>query len=243
MDPRADARDLRRPRRRPRPPRQEGPARLPRLARRATRRAGVGQPVRARPARAGTSSARRSRCDYLGETLRRPGRRLRPRLPAPRDVRLRGAGARPASRSRRPTCTPGWSATTARRCRSRAATWSSSPRCARSDVDPMAIRLTLLRHHYRSDWEWTDAELWDSVDLLDALAARPGARRRCRRRHRSWTPCSPRWPTTSTPRPRSPRSTPGPTRRWARTGWPRPATPRRPPRSAPLLDSALGLAL
>ncbi len=36
-----------------------------------------------------------------------------------------------------------------------------------SDVDPMAIRLTLLRHHYRSDWEWTEAELWDSVDLLD----------------------------------------------------------------------------
>ena len=29
-----------------------------------------------------------------------------------------------------------------------------------SDVDPMAIRLALLRHHYRSDWEWTDAELW-----------------------------------------------------------------------------------
>ncbi|MGA8245679.1 MAG: cysteine--1-D-myo-inosityl 2-amino-2-deoxy-alpha-D-glucopyranoside ligase, partial [Nocardioides sp.] len=37
----------------------------------------------------------------------------------------------------------------------------------RSDVDPMAIRLTLLRHHYRSDWEWTDAELWESVDVLD----------------------------------------------------------------------------
>ncbi len=33
-----------------------------------------------------------------------------------------------------------------------------------SDVDPMAIRLALLRHHYRSDWEWTDAELWDAVD-------------------------------------------------------------------------------
>jgi L-cysteine:1D-myo-inositol 2-amino-2-deoxy-alpha-D-glucopyranoside ligase len=37
----------------------------------------------------------------------------------------------------------------------------------RSDVDPMAIRLALLRHHYRSDWEWTDAELWDAVDTLD----------------------------------------------------------------------------
>lgn len=26
-------------------------------------------------------------------------------------------------------------------------------------VDPMAIRLTLLHHHYRSDWEWQDCEL------------------------------------------------------------------------------------
>ncbi len=35
-----------------------------------------------------------------------------------------------------------------------------------SDVDPMAIRLTLLRHHWRSDWEWDDAELWTAVDTL-----------------------------------------------------------------------------
>ena len=26
----------------------------------------------------------------------------------------------------------------------------------RQAVDPMAIRLALLAHHYRSDWEWTD---------------------------------------------------------------------------------------
>ena len=25
--------------------------------------------------------------------------------------------------------------------------------------DPMAIRLALLAHHYRADWEWTDADL------------------------------------------------------------------------------------
>jgi L-cysteine:1D-myo-inositol 2-amino-2-deoxy-alpha-D-glucopyranoside ligase len=37
-----------------------------------------------------------------------------------------------------------------------------------SDVDPMAIRLVLLRHHYRSDWEWVDAELWDAVDTVAA---------------------------------------------------------------------------
>jgi L-cysteine:1D-myo-inositol 2-amino-2-deoxy-alpha-D-glucopyranoside ligase len=26
-------------------------------------------------------------------------------------------------------------------------------------VDPMAIRLALLAHHYRTDWDWTDADL------------------------------------------------------------------------------------
>jgi L-cysteine:1D-myo-inositol 2-amino-2-deoxy-alpha-D-glucopyranoside ligase len=29
-------------------------------------------------------------------------------------------------------------------------------------VDPMAIRMALLAHHYRSDWEWTDAVLADA---------------------------------------------------------------------------------
>jgi L-cysteine:1D-myo-inositol 2-amino-2-deoxy-alpha-D-glucopyranoside ligase len=29
-------------------------------------------------------------------------------------------------------------------------------------VDPMAIRMGLLAHHYRSDWEWTDAVLGDA---------------------------------------------------------------------------------
>jgi L-cysteine:1D-myo-inositol 2-amino-2-deoxy-alpha-D-glucopyranoside ligase len=36
-----------------------------------------------------------------------------------------------------------------------------------SDVPPVAIRLALLRHHYRSDWEWTDQHLWDAVDDVD----------------------------------------------------------------------------
>ncbi len=35
-----------------------------------------------------------------------------------------------------------------------------------SDIDPMAIRLALLRHHFRSDWEWKDAELFDALDTL-----------------------------------------------------------------------------
>ena len=36
-----------------------------------------------------------------------------------------------------------------------------------AEIDPMAIRLVLLSHHYRSDWEWTDGELFDTVDRLD----------------------------------------------------------------------------
>jgi L-cysteine:1D-myo-inositol 2-amino-2-deoxy-alpha-D-glucopyranoside ligase len=33
-------------------------------------------------------------------------------------------------------------------------------------VDPMAIRMALLAHHYRSDWEWTDAALRDAQARL-----------------------------------------------------------------------------
>jgi L-cysteine:1D-myo-inositol 2-amino-2-deoxy-alpha-D-glucopyranoside ligase len=33
-------------------------------------------------------------------------------------------------------------------------------------VDPMAIRMSLLAHHYRSDWEWTDAVLGDAQARL-----------------------------------------------------------------------------
>ena len=35
-------------------------------------------------------------------------------------------------------------------------------------VDPMAIRLALLAHHYRTDWEWTDADLAAGEERLAA---------------------------------------------------------------------------
>ncbi|MFI5755860.1 cysteine--1-D-myo-inosityl 2-amino-2-deoxy-alpha-D-glucopyranoside ligase [Streptomyces sp. NPDC051569] len=46
----------------------------------------------------------------------------------------------------------------------------------RDGVDPAAIRLALLAHHYRSDWEWTDQVLQDAVDRLErwrAAVSRP----------------------------------------------------------------------
>ena len=33
-------------------------------------------------------------------------------------------------------------------------------------TDPMAIRLVLLNHHYRADWEWTDAQLAEAEQRL-----------------------------------------------------------------------------
>jgi L-cysteine:1D-myo-inositol 2-amino-2-deoxy-alpha-D-glucopyranoside ligase len=38
-------------------------------------------------------------------------------------------------------------------------------------VDPMAIRLALLAHHYKSDWEWTDQELARAQARLDRWRA------------------------------------------------------------------------
>ena len=41
----------------------------------------------------------------------------------------------------------------------------------------MAIRLALLAHHYRSDWEWTDAELARAQARLDRWRAAVAADR------------------------------------------------------------------
>ena len=49
-------------------------------------------------------------------------------------------------------------------------------RLVRDGVDPMAIRLVLMAHHYRSDWEWSDTELEGAQQRLEAYRA--AARRR-----------------------------------------------------------------
>ena len=41
----------------------------------------------------------------------------------------------------------------------------------RDGVDPRAIRLALLAHHYRADWEWTDAGLQAAIKRLQSWGA------------------------------------------------------------------------
>ena len=52
-------------------------------------------------------------------------------------------------------------------------------RLRESGVDPMAIRLALLAHHYRSDWEWLDRDLTQATSRLgrwrQALGREAGA--------------------------------------------------------------------
>ena len=180
-------RAVRRARRRPRPPRQEGPARLPAVAgRREPGEPTLGRRRSAAAGPAGTSSARRSPWTTSAWRFDVQGGGSRPGLPAPRDGRLRTRRCSPASaRSPRRTCTPAWSASTARRCRSPRATWSSSPRCAQDGVDPMAIRLALLAPPLprrlgvdrRRSWRTAEARLgrWRARRLAGPTGRRPTA--------------------------------------------------------------------
>ena len=76
----------------------------------------------------------------------------------------------------------------------------------REGVDPMAIRLALLARHHREDWMWEDGPLDEAQQRLARGA------RRCRATAdpsptRPSTTSGTRWPTTSTARARSRRST------------------------------------
>jgi len=41
----------------------------------------------------------------------------------------------------------------------------------KAGTDPMAIRLALLAHHYRTAWEWTDADLRTAEQRLERWRA------------------------------------------------------------------------
>ena len=127
-------------------------------------------------------------------------RRRRPDLPAPRVRARRSRRPPPASRSSATGCTRRWCAWTARRCRSRSATSSSSPTCCKQ-WDPMAIRLLLVEDHYRDAWEWDDTPMPACRRAARAVAG--GGRRATARSTR----CGPRSTTTSTRRRPSPPST------------------------------------
>ena len=66
-------------------------------------------------------------------------------------------------------------------------------RLVRGGVDPMAIRLVLMAHHYRSDWEWSEAELEEAGRRLTPTAAPHAA-----------ATCAPTPSRRCAPRPRGP---------------------------------------
>ena len=72
----------------------------------------------------------------------------------------------------------------------------------RTEYDPMAIRLALIEHHYRTEWEWDDELMPRNVDAARGAGAAPptGDRATCSTR------CASGSTTTSTRRARSPPS-------------------------------------
>ena len=129
--------------------------------------------------------------EYLGPGLRRAGGRFRPRVPAPRAERVPrpcrlphgGAGERAAPRrsssggdrsSRdfkafaRVYAHAGMVSYQGHKMSKSRGNLVFVNRLVAGGVDPMAIRMVLLAHHYRSDWEWTEAVLADA----DARLAR-----------------------------------------------------------------------
>ncbi len=71
--------------------------------------------------------------------------------------------------------------------------------------EPAVVRLALLSHHYRPDWEWSDADLARAAARLAAWRAAGEAAPVPTRTGSLW--CAPPSTTTSTPRPPSPPST------------------------------------
>ena len=234
-----DAGAVRRARRRPGPPRQEEPARPAALAGRTAGRAGLGLAVR--PGRPGWHvECAAIAAEYLGHAFDVQAGGSDLVFPHHEMSASHAQVARPASaRSPGRTCTPGWSAYDGEKMSKSLGNLVFVSALRGDGVDPMAIRLALLAHHYRSDWEWTDAVLADAqarlarwrAALAHAEAAagpEPGSAGPARP-SAGGAPaelvspaCARGCTTTSTPRARWPSSTAGPTPCWPR---PPPASP------------------
>ena len=108
-------------------------------------------------------------------------------------------------------------------------------------VDPTAIRLAILAHHYRDDWDWTDAGLAEAQDRL-ARWRRATSASRARTPPACCRPSAGGWPTTSTHRARSRRSTRGPGGGAGRRRR-RPSVDGAPALVRDTVDALLGVAL
>ena len=173
----------------------------------------------------------------LGDRLRDPRRRHRPGLPPPRERDRPDRGGARRARSPGSGCTTGWSRWPRRRCRSRSATSSSSPRRSTA-TGREAVVAYLISGHYRQPLEFSEEALErgrarGSSGSATSCATRPsgdGGRGRVRAPSGA-RPSSTRSPTTSTRR-----------GRWRRcSSWSPRATGGRSPGARAALDEMLPL--
>ena len=144
---------------------QEGPARLPALAGRAAGGAGVGLRARARPAGL-AHRVRRDRAEAPRSGHRRPGRRRRPGLPAPRAERRRGRGDHRLASVRAAYLHQAMVGYHGEKMSKSKGNLVLVSMLRESGVDPMAIRLALLAHSHHEAWEWQDGEIDAAIERL-----------------------------------------------------------------------------
>ena len=120
--------------------------------------------------------------EYLGHQIDVQGGGSRPGLPAPRAVRRQRPRSRPAwRRSRAHYVHAGMVGYQGEKMSKSRGNLVFVSALRRDGVDPAAIRLTLLAHHYRSDWEYVPVHLEQAQDRLRrwqaavALPAGPAA--------------------------------------------------------------------
>ena len=73
------------------------------------------------------------------------------------------------------TCTPAWSAYDGAKMSKSRGNLVFVSKLLSDGVDPMVIRLALLAHHYRSDWEYTQADLDSATARLATWRAATAA--------------------------------------------------------------------
>ena len=133
----------------------------------------LGLQVRSGPARL-ARGVRGDRDPVPRHRLRRAGGRLRPDLPAPRDERLAcqgGAGRAGGEAFARRYAHAGMVRLGGEKMSKSLGNLVFVSVLRLSGTDPMAIRLAILAHHYRTDWDWTDEGLTAASRRLDRWRA------------------------------------------------------------------------
>ena len=140
-------------------------------------RAGLGRHRSGAAGPAGTSSARRSRSTTSGTDFDVQGGGTDLVFPHHEMSAAQAQVAFPARAFAQAYVHAGWSGSTATKMSKSLGNLVLVSALRARRRRPVAIRLALLAHHYRTDWEWTDDDLVDGAEAAGRAGGTPSPRR------------------------------------------------------------------